>query len=660
MIPYEVVTPYPAKPAGSSDPPSLLARLLCGEPVDAALCAALPEPWSALAAAIQGRRNGMEAGEILRAELDKLAPEVAREIRAAVMAADPLAAEHPVRRGDPQPVLSRILSAVEGSGEGWSPSGGDGRSPSSCEGAASSNQLAQSKDQQVDLLDTAPHTLRRPLALVDGHGYAATWASIRRTEYAGHDKHGKRVQHRTPVVEESRALVILRDDAALFSDVDLSSAGECQSLAKLGLSVELPVEPPPDKTWSGAGIKRYLAGERPDAANVFRRTQSVVNRFLDFDRSLADQESMSELVACYVVASYLLDALDIVGYLWPNGDRGSGKTTLLHVVAELGYLGQVILAGGTYAALRDLSDYGATLAFDDAENLAGGKKNQDRVDPDKRALLLAGNRRGSYVPLKELTAGKTWRTRYVSTFCPRLFSAIQLPDPVLASRSIVVPLVPTADRSKANVAPVDHTAWPCDRNWLIDDLWALALAHVAELPRHAEAAKRAARLASRALEPWHAILAVAHWLDESGCPGLYERMENLSVAYQTERVELETFNPGLLVVQALLDLATRSLEEPLVVTPSAVAERVKEMTAGDPEEEGEQGIQLSSQKVGRLFRQWRFERLPRVGNNGAHRWSISREHLERLVASMGGRAGNTLQAEPLGAISAISAINAIC
>lgn len=95
---------------------------------------------------------------------------------------------------------------------------------------------------------------------------------------------------------------------------------------------------------------------------------------------------MSELVACYILATWFLDAFSVIGYLWPNGERGSGKTQLLTIIAELSYLGQVILAGSSYATLRDMADYGATLCFDDAENLSDPKK----TDPDKRTLLLAG------------------------------------------------------------------------------------------------------------------------------------------------------------------------------------------------------------------------------------------------------------------------------
>jgi hypothetical protein len=122
----------------------------------------------------------------------------------------------------------------------------------------------------------------------------------------------------------------------------------------------------------------------------------VVDAFVDFDRSLAPQRTMAEFVAAYALTTWLADAFNVVGFLWPNGDRGAGKTHLLHVVAQMAYLGTVLTAGGSFAALRDLADYGATLAFDDAEELS----NARAADPDKRALLLAGNRRGAVVTVR--------------------------------------------------------------------------------------------------------------------------------------------------------------------------------------------------------------------------------------------------------------------
>ena len=71
----------------------------------------------------------------------------------------------------------------------------------------------------------------------------------------------------------------------------------------------------------------------------------MIDRFINFDRSLGSQQTMYELVVCYILATWFLDAFTVIGYLWRNGERGSGKTQLLTVVAELAYLGQVILAG---------------------------------------------------------------------------------------------------------------------------------------------------------------------------------------------------------------------------------------------------------------------------------------------------------------------------
>ena len=274
----------------------------------------------------------------------------------------------------------------------------------------------------VELLETAPPTMARPIALIDGRAYCAAWLHTRVTRTESVDHRGYIVKHNPPIVEYVQKLYIMRDDGALFGD------GADKPLDDLGVVLHLKEIPPNEKLLSARGVKMYHAGYRPKSVDVFHRLVSVVNRFIDFERSLADQETMCEMVACYALATWFLDAFNVCGFLWPNGERGSGKTKFLTVIAELSYLGQVILAGGSYAALRDLADYGATLCFDDAENLADPKK----TDPDKRALLLAGNRRGNTVAVKEISGDKTWQTRYVNTFCPRCFSAINIPDAVLA------------------------------------------------------------------------------------------------------------------------------------------------------------------------------------------------------------------------------------
>jgi rubredoxin len=495
--------------------------------------------------------------------------------------------------------------------------------------------VQQPEPPKVELLDTAPAKLRKPLALIENKAYAAIWPHVQITVTETSDKDGNIVKYDEPKKITSQQLFIVRSDGVIFGE------GVSEPMEKLGIEVCLTESPQEDRLWSTPGVKSYRQGERPAAPQVFSRIVAVVDPFIDFDHSLASQQTMAELVACYILATWFLDAFTVIGFLWPNGERGSGKTQLITIVAELSYLGQVILAGASYASLRDLADYGATLGFDDAENLTDPK----RTDPDKRALLLAGNRRGNTVPVKEPGPDRTWRTRYVNTFCPRLFSAIELPDPVLASRTIIIPLIKTPDRHRANADPSCHSLWPHDRVKLIDDLWALALANLSELSAYEALVNERARLTGRNLEPWRAVLAVAAWLEDKGVKGAWERMERLSHNYQSERRELESSDLMTLVVRALCEYLEREgvkacedcegFSEDIekhFVRSGDISEVAKELIEKDELEIKPDGI--SPQKVGYLLKKMRFEK-GREGGTGKSGWKVSNAELKRWLLSLG-------------------------
>ena len=465
--------------------------------------------------------------------------------------------------------------------------------------------------------------MQRPLSLLDGHGYAATWLHCKVTRTETVNKQGEVVILNPPRVTHERKLFVVRDDGKVFGE------GADAPMADLGVSVHLAEVPPENRLWSARGVKQYRAGRRPDPLDVFAQVADVVDHFLDFSRSIADQWTMVEMVACHVVGTYLLDAFNVVGFLWPNGHRGSGKTQLLLVHTELSYLGQVILAGGSYASLRDLADYGATLGFDDAENIRDFK----RFDPDKRALLLAGNRRGAVISVKEPDGNRGWRTRYVNAYTTRLFSAISLPDPVLASRTIVVPLIRTTDRKKANSQPLDHGQWPHDRRQLIDDLWATGLAHLATVGQYDEMVAQRARLAGRGLEPWRSILAVALWLQDNGAEGLFDRMERLSWVYQRERSQLQTTDLTTLVIRGLCRCAISAIsaiknglhdEKFWVLTVAEITTSLKRIA----EEDDLNRDAITNRKVGGVLSQMRFEKEPRPGGRGSRLWKVTLHELQ--------------------------------
>jgi len=481
-------------------------------------------------------------------------------------------------------------------------------------------------DVRVELLDSSPAAIRRPLCLIGGRAYAAAWVPIQRTVRQTVDQPaGESPEQEMPptVVEKSAieddALLIVRDDGQLYTDAKgLSGA---RSLAELRLRVQLPFIPPPGRRWRGSSVRDFLGGDRPDAADVFRRLISVIDAFLDFNRSLASQETLCELLACYILATWLLDGFNVIGYLWPNGERGCGKTMFLHVVAELAYLGELLLSGSSYACLRDLADYGATLAFDDAENVMDAK----RVDPDKRTLLLAGNRKGATVAVKEQIDDR-WVTRHVNTFCPRAFSAIRLPDEVLGSRSIIVPLVRSGDEKRTKASVLDAEQWPCDRRQLLDDLWGLALSSLPELPEYDRQAAALARLSGRLLEPWRAILAVAHWLEQRhGVAGLFTRLEKLSVDYQEERSDFEEGDRTRMLFRVLLALTEgKDPNESCRLMPKDIATYMNELATREELVEDDKPF-TNPRKVGWLMKRQRFKRGDR--NDKSKTWKVTRAEI---------------------------------
>lgn len=489
----------------------------------------------------------------------------------------------------------------------------------------------------VRLLRVAPRRMSRPLALIDGRVYAATWVWTETIETEIVNKRGELVRLDPPRIEQKERLAVLRDDGVLFGD-DMD-----KPFSESGVVLSLPEKVPERLRLSTEAVEAYRGGYRADPKDVFRRVCDCVDRFIDFDRSLADQRTMVEMIGCYIMATWFLDAFTVAGFLWPNGDRGSGKTQLLAIIAELAYLGQLVLAGGSFAALRDLADYGATLAFDDAENLSDPRK----TDPDKRTLLLAGNRRGNSVPLKE-KVDNGWQLRYVNTFSFRLFSATQLPDPILASRTIVVPLIRTPDRYRANADPQDVTLWPHDRQKLVDDLWLLALEHMPKVKEYEAAINTSSSLTGRNLEPWRALLATAGWLAGNGVDRLLHRMMALSVSYQRERQNVEADDLTALVIRALGmligklvkeegDLGDRGDPGDLISKRYFLLTALLTQAAQGLAELLEQDInpdEVTSRKIGGVLRKMRLphSRQPRTGKKG---WMVALSDVIRWANSYG-------------------------
>ena len=341
-------------------------------------------------------------------------------------------------------------------------------------------------------------------------------------------------------------MFVMRGDGVLFGE---AIDPHVKPLAELGIDIA-PMDKPPDRLlWSAAGVTAYLHKHRPDPAEVFGRVVSVYNHFLDFSRSLDEQTQMCRLSACLSFMTWFADAFTVLPYPWPNSPApGSGKTKWGHCWTCTSYLGYLTSANGSFAALRDLADMGASLLLDDAEILADPRK----ADPDKQMLILAGNRKGVSIPVKEQGPDGRWHTRWLNAYCPRGFTSLRLPFRALQSRSIVLPLVASADAERANRDPQNAEDWPVDQSQLRADLWALGLLLQREAADMWNNMSAETSVVGRDWERWRAVMTVARLFEHHGVARLMSDMMKIMSTYNEQRDDLEGTSRISYVIQALM------------------------------------------------------------------------------------------------------------
>jgi len=430
---------------------------------------------------------------------------------------------------------------------------------------------------------------------------------------------------------------VIRDDGQLFgpNDYDL-----------LGFDLKFGDPPLDNKLWRRRSVMSYKGHDKSLYASAFHRVVAVFDHFIDFRQSFAKQDVMCELSACFSLQSWFLDGFTLIGYPWWNGERGSGKSQAGVCLANTSYLGMVLLSSGSFAAFRDLADYGATIVFDDAENISDSRK----ADPEKRELALAGNRRDTMIVLKVPNAiGKGWSNRWVHAYCSRSFTSINPPDAVLGSRSVTMPLVRTADPRRANRDPADLQRWPCDWRQLQDDLWTTGLALLTEMKQIWAELDDETEIMGREFEPFRPVLAVARLLERHGVDGLEQRMRSAMWAYQGEKQDMGATDRAAQVLRAVLlqvtgkdasdvsdvsdnsDVWFERIEE-IRVQATPLSETIKKMG----EENGFETEWATANAVGWQLKALRFEkwRDPKTEKRGRAR-TIDIESFKALCIAYG-------------------------
>ena len=413
----------------------------------------------------------------------------------------------------------------------------------------------------------SPHRLADLIALRDG----IVWAVAPRL-----------LRTKGPEPKDIEALSILRFDGA---DAKVFEGVPEQPIPTLpdGLLVGLRQGALPTRAPSPETLRAFAKGERVSGVEVLARIRSAIDRFVDLGAVPGGQDAGSLIVGAWTMASWLTRAAPwTASYLHLNAGKGSGKSVLMSVLAELVLGGELVSSAMTTPALREMAACGATLLIDEAENI-GDARGGDAGQADRRAILLAGTRADSLVTLMLPSNHNPWGLTRVKAHGPRAFASIQSLDDVLGSRTIVIPLVRSGDRSRTELDPSIPADWaeaPA-RIRRMAALWALGVLRDAP-QRYVEARKRCP-LGARDAEPWLPGLAVLLMLDAED--GRSRASEYIGTALAlTKASEVRDFDRDVLrtvvtliaegkcpeVGAGVLDVTTKALAEALDDGPDSL------------------------------------------------------------------------------------------
>jgi hypothetical protein len=363
---------------------------------------------------------------------------------------------------------------------------------------------------------------------------------------------------------------------------------------------------------------------RPYLAGALDNTESFLRRFVVFP---SPHEAVA--AALWTAHTHVVDAAEVSPYLQVTSpEKRSGKTRLLDVLELLVRKPWRAVSPSEAVIYRKVEADQPTLLLDEVDTTFGTRASE-RTE-GIRALLNAGNRRGTTVP-RMVGEGRKMRVHDFPTFCPKVLAGIgQLPDTV-ADRSIAVSL-----QRRARNEPVERFRYRAAKAAAADVRAALmdALDTVAETLGGARP-DIPDSLGDRAADSWEPLLAIA---DAAGgrWPG---RARAAALARQCERPE---------------DLDDASLSLLLLADSRAVFERLKaeriptttlidELLVDDERpwrEMGRSGKPLNAHGLGRLLRPYqvrpalmKFESVPGRGYRRVDLEPVWDRYLPALTAA---------------------------
>lgn len=191
------------------------------------------------------------------------------------------------------------------------------------------------------------------------------------------------------------------------------------------------------KNKSSFGLKSYIqffkGNDNVKAVKVFKTIKQQLKKYIIFPHN-----SLYDIVALWIMHTYVYCIFRYVPYIWLNADAGSGKSTVMDIIIQYAFNGLSNVGSTPAVIFRTIENNGSTLALDEFENMNGEDKSLILT------ILKVGFKSGAIV---SRCSEKNYEPVVFSAFSPKIFAGISDIDNVLLTRCIKINMKMAKDKS---------------------------------------------------------------------------------------------------------------------------------------------------------------------------------------------------------------------
>lgn len=361
--------------------------------------------------------------------------------------------------------------------------------------------------------------------------------------------------------------------------------------------------------WDPVRIQEYLEGKfAVTASRVFIEIKEVLNRFVDFKN-----EKDADVIALWIIGTYLFPVFDAFPYLYFVGVKRSGKTKTLLLIERLAF--NAIMASDLTSPVlfRLVEAKRSTVALDESEQLSDKTRKQDL-----RLILNAGYKRGAPAYRARKLKNGSFSLEVFEVYSPKGIANISGMDNVLEDRSLTLTMVRTNNKEKGNLAVTEKSE---DWSYLRSLLYVFSLEYANQVSQIYNDDPSVNELLNRQNELWRPLLSIAKIVGEDMFTEIKDEAKKR--AEETSGADLEDFDSA--VLHALKELT--SDEASVTLTNKEIKEKAHEYIEEDQKD------YLTSRGVGAALKRfgikgkkiqgyWRYELDPKEITDLTKRYTV--------------------------------------